>query len=215
MTAETEGSDPRELAALRSVRLFSIMAIIGYVFSTISFVISVSYIWTVIPEIGRGNISHIGPALMFSVVLSIVGFIILILSILFMREGYGLLKGNYPEFRSPYEGTTLYFSGLVVILVGIVIVVSSSILGFPVVVLAGGIFILAGGVVGFVGIILSLIVGIFRLDAKYGGFATAAVLFIFGLFFPVFSFVAAALVYHRTTKKITELSGQQAQGINS
>lgn len=214
MEVETPESTNRDISALKSVRLFSITALIGYIFTTISFVISISNAFMILSDFQGKRVAIISPMLILSITFSIVGFVVIILSLLFIREGYRQLMGDRVEFRSPYKGTVLYFYGLILALAGVVVIVS-GIIYYPVLLLAGAILVITGGVMSFIGIILALIVGVFRLDGMYGGFAAAAVLFIFGLFFPVFSFVAAALIYNRTTRKIAELSRKQFSEINS
>ncbi|MEM0141390.1 MAG: DUF973 family protein [Thermoplasmatales archaeon] len=214
MTAENSGNThEKDIQALDGIRTFSIISIIGYVLSTISFIISVGEIRLIISGISGTTGIHFQAALIVPLILSIVGFIIIMLSLLFLRKGYSLLKGEYHEFRSPYTGIALYFIGLIVVILAIAVVIAAGVTGLVAIVLVGVALIFIGGIMSLLGIILALVVGIFRLDGKYGGFAAAAILFIFGLFLPLFSFIAAILVYLRASKKIREFSQIREQQI--
>ena len=47
-------------------------------------------------------------------VLLAVYIVIQLLSLLFLRSGYGLLKGTLETFRTPYDGVILYFAGTII-----------------------------------------------------------------------------------------------------
>ncbi|MEM0137989.1 MAG: DUF973 family protein [Thermoplasmata archaeon] len=202
-----------EQAALKSIRNFSLLSMTGYLILTIAFLLLIALPVVVYSIISPASISTSAltrPLIsLLAAYLSMIvaGSVILVIAIIPLRWGYGDLKKISEDFSLPYTGTTLYFVGLILVVLG-VLATMVSVLVFPRTPSIFGSLAIAviGGIMVFIGGILTLIVGAFRLDRRYGGFTAPAVLFILGLFFSLFSFVAVIIMYNRTTREIRKLS---------
>lgn len=130
---------------------------------------------------------------------------------MFLRSGYRHLRGTSGGFDSPYTGINLYFIALILIFVGMVLIIGAALSTSLILVFGGVVVILVGGIMGLVGEILGLVVGAFRLRDHFNksAFGTAGIMFIVGIFIPLFSFVGAILVYRGTSSILNEKRNTQ------
>ena len=201
----------QEVDALTKIRRFSLLSIVGFLIATVSIIpgiILLSSFRSVTTPTNSATPFLLSDspviALVFSV--AIVSAVILFVAFLSLRSGYRIMKGISTDFNSAYIGTTLYIVGLVIIVLGSLIIIAAAVVGLVALIVAV-IIIIVGAIMAFIGTILALIVGTFRLNSRYGSFTLPAVLYVVGMFFSLFSFIAAILMYTRTGRAITKLKG--------
>lgn len=185
-----------EVDALLGIRRFSLLSMIGFLILPIVLLVGLAH--------SNYNVGSLFFMTIFS--LTIISSAILVIALLPLRSGYRTLKGISPSFDSAYTGTSLYFVGLILVIVGSLIAVFSVRTGLGTFIF-GVIVIAVGGIAAFVGTVLALIIGTFRLNDRYDGFAAPAVLFILGIFLPFCSLIAVILTYTRTDSAISTLLG--------
>ncbi len=132
-------------------------------------------------------------------VLGLVSAILMLLSFVFLRRGYRVLKGMSEEFSSSYTGVNLFFIGLLVIIVGSIALIPLIIVHVSAVAVSIGIIVvlIVGVIMTFIGEILAIIVGPFKLRTYFNKptFGTAGVMMIIGIFIPFISMVGVVLIY--------------------
>ncbi len=198
-----------EAEALKRIRTFAILAIGAYSLALIAFFAMIYYLEAVIRyetvtkgvTLGVYSIFEVGgPSLPIVVSFSVAFAILLLLSFVYLRSGYGVLKSTSDRFNSPYAGINIYFAGLVVVVLGASIILA-RLVGVSNAPLVDGIIIVnMGGLISLPGEIFGLILGSMRLrdHFKRSNFLTAGVLFIVGLFLAPFSLIGAILIYRET-----------------
>ncbi|MDA8054056.1 MAG: DUF973 family protein [Thermoplasmatales archaeon] len=208
---EVLGASPNtktEHDALENIRLFSLLSIVGFVIDAAIAVISVFYITSLLSSLLQT--SAVSPSLLgFDVaiiVMGVVAAILLLLSFVFLRRGYRTLKGISTAFSSPYTGVNLFFIGLVLVVVGAIVFIPIALLHVSLAHIAIGmiVVVLIGAVMSFVGEILALIVGSFRLKTQFNNstYGTAGIMFIIGIFIPFLPMVGAILLYTATNSQL-------------
>ena len=205
---------PDEMTALNDVKNFSILAIVGFLVDMVSVYLGISYL---IGTLSSGFYSSQPLTSSLSAEITILPFsaaaiVLLIVSFVFLRSGYRHLKGTSERFSSPYTGVNLYFIGLIVLLAGLLVSVVYILGGGPFTLILGGIAIIfIGSIISLVGEIMGLIVGAFRLRDHFNksAFGTAGIMFIVGIFIPLFSFVGAILVYRGSSSILNEKRSTQ------
>ncbi len=204
-------SSSLEVDALTKIRRFSLLSIVGFLIATVSIIPGIILLsslrsFTTSTTSATPSLLSGSPVLAVVFGVAIVSAVILFVAFLSLRSGYRILKGISTDFNSAYTGTTLYIVGLVIIVLGSLIIIATAVVGLAALIV-GAIIILIGAIMAFIGTILALIVGTFRLNSRYGGFTLPAVFYVVGIFFSLFSFIAAILVYTRTGRAITKLKG--------
>ena len=132
-------------------------------------------------------------------VLGLVSAILMLPSFVFLRRGYRVLKGMSEEFSSSYTGVNLFFIGLLVIIVGSIALIPLIVIHVSAVAVSIGIIavLIVGAIMTFIGEILAIIVGPFRLRTYFNKptFGTAGIMMIIGIFIPFISMVGVVLIY--------------------
>ncbi len=198
---------PDEIDALRDVRKFSLLATIGFAISVVSVVVIYAFLGAIVSAINTPSqliISFYGVLVVIGLI-SIGYAILLLVSFVFLRSGYRTLKGTSDRFNSPYTGINLYFAGLLVAVLGGVAAVG-GVIAHSIVLVIGAIgIVLIGAIMSFVGEILGLILGSFRLKDHFNehSFGTAGIMFIVGIFFSPLNLVGVILIYRGTNSLIT------------
>ncbi len=199
---------PDEINALRDIRKFSLLSMIGFAISVVTLATLFAYLGVIVSSIATPtqNIGPLSGVLIALGLISIGSALLLLVSFVFLRSGYRTLKGISDRFKSPYTGINLYFAGLVVAVLGGAAVVGGAIAHSSVLVIAAIIVILLGGILGFVGEILGMVIGSFRLRDHFNNhtFGTAGIMFIIGIFFSPLNLVGAILIYRVTNSIIKE-----------
>jgi hypothetical protein len=202
----TDGKSKRD--ALENIRTFSILSITGFVIDGAVFVVVLYYISRLFSSILQPPASSppIIGFLVAIIAMSMVTTALLLLSFVFLRRGYKILKGISPIFSSPYTGVNLFFIGLSMNLLGGILSVPAEILHIAGAALAivAIIIVLAGAVLSLIGTILALIMGSFRLKEQFNNstYGTAGIVFIVGLFVPFLSLAGAILIYTTTNGQL-------------
>ena len=106
-------------------------------------------------------------------------------------------------FRTPYDGVILYFAGTIIEAIFGIVIIGAEFRGF--LHLIDGydpllwLIVFFGTMLTFIGIVLGLTMGSFRLKPHFGRstFGHAGILFTLGLIFPLFSIIGAILLYRR------------------
>jgi len=181
-----------EIEALRNIKSFSLLAIIGTLLIGVSS-FSVLFGFLSFRPIG------ITAGIVTFFALFIIGAIILLISLFRLREGYSKLRNIDSRFGICYTGTTLIFIGLIIAIIGAIL--SIVLIGLPILIL--------GSIIYLIGWILSLIVGAFQLNSRYQEslFLVAGILFIIGLFVQILLFIGVILLYEGTSSVIRRLGG--------
>ena len=197
-----------EMTALHDVKNFSILAIVGFLLGMVGLALGVSYLLTALSR-GISSPQPLTSSLSatYSILpISVPAIILQIVSLVFLRSGYRHLKSTSGRFDSPYTGINLYFTALILIFLGIVLIIGAALNTSLILVFGGVLMILVGGIMGLVGEILGLAIGAFRLRDHFNksAFGTAGIMYLVGIFIPLFSFVGAILVYRGTCSILNE-----------
>lgn len=192
----------KDRKALNKIRLYALLEIITTIVSLVGGIAAiVAIIPTLVLSSGVSSSSAILTALepFIDVLIGfiIIVFIINIIAILQLREGYGILKTLSTDFNSPFTGTTLTLIAIVLFILGIIALVATIVPTIPLIVkhvhiipsrilpslVLELIVVVIAGIMIFIGEILYSIVGNFNLSKRYGeeGFKTAAYLFIIAI----------------------------------
>jgi uncharacterized membrane protein len=202
-----------EMTALHDVKKFSILAILGFLLGMVGLALGVSYLLTALSR-GISSPQPLTSSLSYTysiLPISVPAIVIQIVSLVFLRSGYSHLKGTSERFDSPYTGINLYFIALILIFVGMVLIIGAALSTSVVMILGGFVMILVGGIMGLVGEVLGLVIGAFRLRDHFdkSAFGTAGIMYVVGIFIPLFSFVGAILVYRGTSSILNEKRNTQ------
>ncbi len=199
------------VTALGKIRAFSIISISSNLFGLVAFIILVLSIGVILRDISSTSklLTLGGVTIIAVVVVSFVGVILNLVSFVYLRSGYRLLKKSSERFNSPYMGINLYFVGLVLIVVAVLLVIGGVLANSIALVLAGIAMAIVAAILSLIGQVLGLIVGSFRLRDHFNDstFGAAGIMFIIGIFFALFSFIGAILVYlgvNSTMKRIQQ-----------
>ncbi len=199
--------------ALIKIRKFSILSIIGYSLDTISIFILLYYIFSMITKSFNSPSSIIqyefidSYVFIFAETISLVAAVLLFFSFVYLRSGYRLLRNSSNDFKSPYIGTNLFFIGLIITILGSIVILSYLRIFHPSTSPALGAIIglsalaIIGGILSFIGEIMSLIIGSYDLKDyfKKHSFGTAGIMFIIGIFIPLFNLIGVILIYTTST----------------
>lgn len=201
---DTAAKASSEINALRSIRTFSLLSIFAFaldavaiifVFATFSKLIS-SFV--AVSPASPAAYANLGIELAMGV-LGLVSAILMLLSFVFLRRGYRVLKGMSEEFSSPYTGVNLFFIGLLVVIVGSVALIPLIAVHVSAAAVSIGIIavLIVGLILAFIGEILAIIVGPFRLRTYFNKptFGTAGIMMIIGIFIPFISIAGVVLMY--------------------
>ncbi|MGC8562850.1 MAG: DUF973 family protein [Thermoplasmata archaeon] len=197
------------VAALKKVRTFSMLSIAGNAVDLAAFVIVVLSIGVILKDISSTSklLESAGLAIFSASFLSIGASVLMLVSFVYLRSGYGLLKKSSERFNSPYTGVNLFFAGLILIVVAVLLVLGGAMANSLGLILVGAAIMIVAGIMILVGEILGLILGSFRMRDYFNDstFSTAGIMFIIGIFFALFSFIGAILVYLGTNSAIKRI----------
>lgn len=220
-------------SSITDIRAFSIVYFITSVIGTASFVYN--YITTgkfsygyfsSVPSINTAQAQAVLTSTLYPLeILAGLSAVITLVSIFFLRSGYGKLRRYDFDFSSPITGTTMIFVGLIMLVVGII-----ALLAFFIAIIPGllqnppvfsstsiaqlglvAIVVLIGGILFIIGVILSILLGLHRLAGKFdeGMFEGAWVMYLISLIFQPIGIIAAIMSYagsNRTIKRLDESS---------
>ena len=193
-----------EMEALRSIRTFSILSIFGFAIDAVVAIIALLSLPKLITSFIAPSAAPAAPLVSLGIELSLGGLgiaaaVLMIVSFVFLRRGYRALKGISKEFSSPYTGVNMFFIGLLVIILGSIIIIPLALFSSSAIALSIGIIavLVIGLILAFIGEILALIVGPFRLGTYFNKstFRTAGIMMIIGLFVPFISIAGVVLIY--------------------
>jgi len=193
----------RNAECLRNIRIFSLLSVFSYTIDAVAIVLGIVILMRSLPSI----VNPSGTTTPFIAVLnielnigalSIVATILMLVSFIFLRRGYRVLKEVSREFSSPYRGVNMFFIGLIVIVAGSAVLLPIVFFHLAFYAMIGIIaVVMVGSILAFIGEILALIVGPFKLKTYFNepAFGTAGILMIIGLFVPFVSIAGVALIY--------------------
>ncbi len=206
--------DQNIFRALEDLRIFSILAIVVFLLSIAGFFILISYLSVILNEVSKGITA--APSgneyiIAFGFLFSIASILLELISFIFLRSTYKILKDKSWKFKSSYTGMNLFFSGLILLLIGLVLIFSVVKLATPYILIGGLILIFIGGVMAFIGEIMGLIMGTFRLKDYFqeSKFGTAGIMYIVGIFISVFGLIGAVFMYIGVKNVINRLKTAQ------
>ena len=203
------GQDPiaktsSELEALRNIRTFSILSFFGFATDAVVAILALLSLPKLLTSFPTPSSAHTASFVSLGIAFSLGGLgiaaaLLMILSFVFLRRGYRALKGVSKEFSSPYTGVNMFFIGLLVIILGSIIIIPLALFSTSAIALSIGIIavLVIGSILAFIGEILALIVGPFRLGTYFNKltFRTAGIIMIIGLFVPFISIAGVVLIY--------------------
>jgi len=203
------GQDPiaktsSELEALRNIRTFSILSFFGFATDAVVAILALLSLPKLLTSFPTPSSAHTASFVSLGIAFSLGGLgiaaaLLMILSFVFLRRGYRALKGISKEFSSPYTGVNMFFIGLLVIILGSIIIIPLALFSSSAIALSIGIIavLVIGLILAFIGEILALIVGPFRLGTYFNKstFRTAGIMMIIGLFVPFISIAGVVLIY--------------------
>ena len=203
------GQDPiaktsSELEALRNIRTFSILSFFGFATDAVVAILALLSLPKLLTSFPTPSSAHTASFVSLGIAFSLGGLgiaaaLLMILSFVFLRRGYRALKGISKEFSSPYTGVNMFFIGLLVIILGSIIIIPLALFSTSAIALSIGIIavLVIGSILAFIGEILALIVGPFRLGTYFNKstFRTAGIIMIIGLFVPFISIAGVVLIY--------------------
>ena len=203
------GQDPiaktsSELEALRNIRTFSILSFFGFATDAVVAILALLSLPKLLTSFPTPSSAHTASFVSLGIAFSLGGLgiaaaLLMILSFVFLRRGYRALKGVSKEFSSPYTGVNMFFIGLLVIILGSIIIIPLALFSTSAIALSIGIIavLVIGSILAFIGEILALIVGPFRLGTYFNKstFRTAGIMMIIGLFVPFISIAGVVLIY--------------------
>ena len=203
------GQDPiaktsSELEALRNIRTFSILSFFGFATDAVVAILALRSLPKLLTSFPTPSSAHTASFVSLGIAFSLGGLgiaaaLLMILSFVFLRRGYRALKGVSKEFSSPYTGVNMFFIGLLVIILGSIIIIPLALFSTSAIALSIGIIavLVIGSILAFIGEILALIVGPFRLGTYFNKstFRTAGIMMIIGLFVPFISIAGVVLIY--------------------
>lgn len=203
LPTQPKNLEQEDKGAFRNIRTFSFLAIVSYVlYSVLFFTIFASYGVILRDEYAANHgFAFLTPGLVFMAALLVVGTILQLMSLVYLRSGYVLLRRTFAGIRSPLAGVAVYFAGTIIEVVFGIVIVGAEFRGF-LQILDGydslwWLLLFLGVIMGFVGLILCLTLGSFRLKTRYNrsAFGYAGILFLLGLAFSPFGFIGAVLTY--------------------
>ena len=193
-----------EIDALKNIRTFSLLSIFGFAIDAVVGIFALLTLSKLLSSFltpstaSTAAYNNLGTELMLGG-LGITSAILMLASLVFLRRGYRVLKGISGEFASPYNGVNMIFIGLIIIVIGSIALVPVAIFLASPLALAFGIaaVLIVGSILSFIGEILALIVGPFRLETHFNKstFRTAGILLIVGIFVPFVSIAGVVLIY--------------------
>ena len=193
-----------ELEALRNIRTFSILSIFGFAIDAVVAILALLSLPKLLTSFLTPSAAHTASFVNLGIELSLGGLgiaaaVLMLLSFVFLRRGYRALKGISKEFSSPYMGVNMFFVGLLVIIIGSIAIIPLALFFSSAIALSIGIIALVviGSILAFIGEILALIVGPFRLATYFNKstFRTAGIMMIIGIFIPFISIAGVVLMY--------------------
>ena len=201
---DTAARTSSEINALRNIRTFSLLSIFGFALDAVAIIFAFTMFSKLISSFATTSTAspaayaNLGVELAMGV-LGLVSAILMLLSFVFLRRSYRVLKGMSEEFSSPYTGVNLFFIGLLVIIVGSIALIPLIMVHVSAVAVSIGIIVvlIVGVIMTFIGEILAIIVGPFKLRTYFNKptFGTAGVMVIIGIFIPFISMVGVVLIY--------------------
>ncbi|EQB66048.1 MAG: hypothetical protein AMDU3_IPLC00001G0214 [Thermoplasmatales archaeon I-plasma] len=215
------GQDPiaktsSELEALRNIRTFSILSFFGFATDAVVAILALLSLPKLLTSFPTPSSAHTASFVSLGIAFSLGGLgiaaaLLMILSFVFLRRGYRALKGVSKEFSSPYTGVNMFFIGLLVIILGSIIIIPLALFSTSAIALSIGIIavLVIGSILAFIGEILALIVGPFRLGTYFNKstFRTAGIMMIIGLFVPFISIAGVVLIYS-TANSVLRITSQ-------
>ena len=203
------GHDPvaktsSEMEALRNIRTFSILSIFGFAIDAVVAILALLSLPKLLTSFLTPSASPVASFSYLGIEFSLGGLgiaaaVLMLLSFVFLRRGYRALKGISKEFSSPYMGVNMFFVGLLVIIIGTVVIIPLAFLRASALALSLSILavLVIGSILAFIGEILAIIVGPFRLGTYFNKstFRTAGIMMIIGLFIPFVSIAGVVLIY--------------------
>ena len=193
-----------ELKALRNIRTFSILSIFGFAIDAVVAILALLSLPKLLTSFLTPSASPVASFSYLGIEFSLGGLgiaaaVLMLLSFVFLRRGYRALKGISKEFSSPYMGVNMFFVGLLVMIIGTVAVIPLALLRASAIALSLSIIavLVIGSILAFIGEILALIVGPFRLGTYFNKstFRTAGIMMIIGIFIPFISIAGVVLIY--------------------
>ena len=198
-SSELDRQNNEVVAALKKIRTFSMLSIAGNVVDLAAFIIVVLSIGVILKDTSSASklLASAGLAIFSASFLSIGASVLMLVSFVYLRSGYGMLKKSSERFNSPYTGINLFFVGLILIVVAVLLVLGGALASSLGLILGGFAILIVAGIMILLGEILGLILGSFRMRDYFNDstFSTAGIMFIIGIFFALFSFIGAILVY--------------------
>ncbi len=210
MTSEEVQSDSSEnlfnVEGLKNIRTFSLLSIFGYTINSVFIVLDTAILTRSLTSIVNPS-GNVGPSIdvlnigLDMGALGIVGTILMLISLIFLRRGYSVLQEVSMEFSTPYKGVNLLFIGLIVMAAGFLVllpIVFSSLAFYAMIGIIA--LVMIGSILALIGEILALIIGPFKLNTYFNepAFGTAGILMIVGLFIPFVSIAGIAMIYKGT-----------------
>jgi Protein of unknown function (DUF973). len=217
-----------EISALRTLRggfLFLLVAVIMGIVAALAGLLSIIAAIVFKAAAPHGPFAGVIGAVALLLVLSLVAVGIVLYAIFGkIRSGMRQLSEIDSGFRICYTGTTLMLVGLVIVALGLIVVVAvfaaagsspetmrGAVLSS--LTLAMGVF-LIGGIIAFIGIILTFVVGAFKLHSRYQNslYMAAGILFVLDIalmrvgFFGILTLVGYVLMYIALSDTINKLS---------
>lgn len=178
-----------ELRALNKIGTFSLFAMADNGLSIVLFFAFIASLGVVFRDeyAAIHSTAFLTPGLIFMGLLFVVISIIQLISLVYLRSGYGILKKTSDGVRSPYAGVTLYFAGIVVFVIGGFFIVSGAFVNFPSSIPITPLWVIsfAGIAMNYVGKFFGLTLGSFRLKVYFNRstFGHAGILFLAGFHF--------------------------------
>ncbi|MGC8562970.1 MAG: DUF973 family protein [Thermoplasmata archaeon] len=205
------GKAEKEIQALHSMSVSALIAIAGYIFELAILVFVLAF---------SGGVKHavsISPPSRAYAILSaflirmsivvVIGTLLILVSFVFLRSGYKILKAISAAFDTPYIGINIFFIGIILDLIGYLMIVVGS-LPPSFLLVFGVVVVVVGAVTCLLGEILGLIMGMFNEKR----FSTSGIAYIVGIFTVVFSIIGAVPLYKTSRKVLRGLSSLEPEG---
>lgn len=211
------GKTEKEIQALHSMSVSALIAIAGYIFElailvfVLAFSSGVKHAVSISPPSRAYAI--LSAFLIRMSIVAVIGTLLILVSFVFLRSGYKILKDISAAFDTPYNGINILFIGIILDLIGYLMIVVGS-LPPSFLLVFGVVVVVVGAVTCLLGEILGLIMGMFRLrdHFKEKRFSTSGIAYIVGIFTVVFSIIGAVLLYKTSRKVLRGLSSLEAEG---
>lgn len=193
----------QDAEGIKHIKNASLLGIIGIVLAIAGLgAIETAVLSTAI----SGNPTAAIPPLLF---VAIVGVLIGFISILLYRAGFRSLREIAPDqFSTPYTFTTVLLVGIALLALGLLIVIAGTVGLSLSSLLIGAVFIIIGVILLFLGDIIGIILGLWRVGTRYDNtlIKVGAIFFIIpylDVLAPILVFVGANSVEHQIGGPIT------------